>query len=101
MDALQNTAIYGKQGGSTWVVSAGGIINIETGAVIQFNGVQPGPTGAIVDNTGGVATTTFAAIAAGAGYTQADMVAVKNALASIAAQYNAVLTILKNLGLST
>jgi hypothetical protein len=54
---------------------------------------------AITDNTGGGVSTTFAAITAGAGYTQADMTAVKNALASTAAQLNKVRTALRNLGL--
>lgn len=44
---------------------------------------------AITDSTGGTASTTFAAITAGASYAQADMVAVKNALAQIAKIFNA------------
>lgn len=40
------------------------------------------------DNSGGTVSSTIAAIAAGASYAQADMVAVKNALASIVAQLN-------------
>lgn len=44
---------------------------------------------AITDSTGGAASATFAAITAGAGYAQADMVAVKNALAEIALVLNA------------
>lgn len=43
---------------------------------------------ALTDNTGGTVSTTLAAITAGATYTQADMVAVKNALASLADQMN-------------
>jgi len=43
---------------------------------------------AITNNTGGTVSTTFAAITAGAAYAQADMTAVKNALASIADQFN-------------
>jgi hypothetical protein len=54
---------------------------------------------AITDSTGGVVSTTFAAITAGAGYTQADMTAVKNALASSAAQINKVRTALRNIGI--
>jgi hypothetical protein len=45
-------------------------------------------SGTITDNTGGSATTTFAAITAGSSYAQADMVAVKNIAASVAAQLN-------------
>lgn len=43
---------------------------------------------ALTDNTGGTVSTTLAAITAGATYTQADMVAVKNAIASLADQMN-------------
>lgn len=43
----------------------------------------------ITDSTGGTASTTFAAITAGSSYAQADMVAVKNALAEIAKVLNA------------
>lgn len=45
--------------------------------------------GTITDSTGGTKSKTFAAITAGASYAQADMVAVKNALAQIAATLNA------------
>jgi hypothetical protein len=43
---------------------------------------------AITNNTGGVVSTTFAAITAGASYAQADATATKNALASTADQVN-------------
>lgn len=43
---------------------------------------------ALTNNTGGTITTTLAAITAGAAYSQADMTAVKNALASLADQFN-------------
>lgn len=43
---------------------------------------------ALTNNTGGTVSTTLAAITAGATYSQADMVAVKNALASLADQVN-------------
>lgn len=42
----------------------------------------------ITDNTGGTVSTTLAAIAAGATYAQSDIVAIKDALASIAAILN-------------
>lgn len=48
----------------------------------------PGPT-ALTDSTGGTASDTLAAITAGASYAQADMTAVKNAIASLAAKYEA------------
>ena len=41
---------------------------------------------AVTDSTGGSASTTLAAITAGAAYDQADIVAIKDAIASIAAQ---------------
>jgi hypothetical protein len=44
---------------------------------------------AITDSTGGTPSATFAAIAAGGAYAQADMVAVKNALSEIALILNA------------
>lgn len=43
----------------------------------------------LTDSTGGTVSTTLAAITAGASYAQADMVAVKNAIASLAAQITA------------
>lgn len=62
-----------------------------TQAVVAFNASQaPVAVTQITDSTGGTASTTVAAITAGASYAQADMVAVKNGLASIIAQLNAV-----------
>ena len=46
----------------------------------------------ITDSTGGTASTTFAAITAGASYSQADMTAVKNALSQVAVNLNAMNT---------
>lgn len=46
---------------------------------------------ALTDNSGGTASNTVAAIAAGAAYAQADMVAAKNAIASLTAKVNALL----------
>jgi hypothetical protein len=54
---------------------------------------------ALTDSTGGTASTTFAAITAGASYAQADMVAVKNALAQVVLSFNELRTSLVNLGL--
>lgn len=48
----------------------------------------------LVDNTGGAASPTFAAIAAGGAYSQTDMTAVKNALSQIAATLNSITAIL-------
>lgn len=51
----------------------------------------------LTDSTGGTASTTLAAITAGAAYAQADMTAVKNALASIAAQLALIRTDVANI----
>ena len=61
-----------------------------TQIIVFFNAsTPPVSTGiSITDITGGTASTTFAAITAGATYSQADMVAVKNALAQIAVSLN-------------
>lgn len=45
----------------------------------------------LTDSSGGTASDTLASIAAGASYAQADMVAVKNAIASLAAKINAMI----------
>lgn len=42
----------------------------------------------ITDSTGGTASSTLSSITAGAAYAQADMTAVKNAIASLAAEIN-------------
>lgn len=54
---------------------------------------------ALTDSTGGTASTTLASITAGASYAQADMVAVKNAIASLARLLNQHRTDLVALGL--
>jgi hypothetical protein len=50
----------------------------------------------LTDSTGGSATTTLAAIAAGASYAQSDMTAAKNAIASLAAELALVKTDMAN-----
>lgn len=50
---------------------------------------QPAAVAQLTDNTGGAPSAALAAIAAGAAYTQADMQAVRDALASLAANVNA------------
>ena len=54
---------------------------------------------ALTDSTGGTPSSTLAAISAGAAYAQADAVATKNALASLAANNNAILAALKAAGI--
>jgi hypothetical protein len=54
---------------------------------------------ALTDSTGGTASTTLAAITAGAAYAQADLTAIKNAIASLARAVNAINSTLNTLGL--
>ena len=100
-DASYDSQIQLLQGNLILAVGATGVIDVAAGGMFTYNGVQQGPTAPITDDTGGTPSTTFAAITAGAGYAQADMVAVKNALSSIAAQFNALLLVIQNLGMST
>ena len=53
---------------------------------------------ALTDSTGGTPAATLAAITAGASYAQADMVAAKNAIASLNASISAILTAIKAAG---
>lgn len=98
-DPSFDTLNYRAQGGAVEVIQ--GELQIAPGGKITAGGTQAGPTIALTDNSGGTVTNTLAAITAGASYSQADMTAVKNALASLAEQCNALLTILKGIGAST
>jgi hypothetical protein len=51
----------------------------------------------LTDSTGGTASTTLAAITAGAAYAQADMTAIKNAIASLASQLAKIRTDVANI----
>lgn len=53
---------------------------------------------ALTDSSGGAASGTLAAVAAGASYAQADIVALKNAVASLNAQVNSLIASLKTAG---
>lgn len=55
-----------------------------------LNGPLAGVT-TFTDNTGGTPSSTLAAITAGGTYAQADLVAIKNALASISATLNTII----------
>ena len=55
---------------------------------VALNSIGTAAASQLTDNTGGTASTTVAAITAGAAYAQADMTAVKNGLASIIKQLN-------------
>jgi hypothetical protein len=52
----------------------------------------------LTDDTGGTPATTLAAIAAGSGYSQADAVAIKNAISQLAASVNAIISAMINAG---
>lgn len=91
--------------GVTVVGPGGSVMETAGGGTLGFYGatpvVQASRSGQLTDSTGGTPGTTLAAITAGSSYSQADMVAVKNALASLAAKHNAIDTLLHNLGLSS
>lgn len=55
---------------------------------------------ALTDSTGGTPATTLAAITAGAGYAQADMVAVKNAISQLAVSHAAIKAALTAAGIT-
>lgn len=57
-------------------------------------------TPALTDNSGGTVSSTLAAITAGSTYAQADMVAAKNAIASLNAQINSLVSHLQAAGIS-
>lgn len=99
-DATYPNKVYRDQGGDQITVKSGGVINIETGGIVKANGTQASAITAITDSTGGTPGTTFAAITAGGAYAQADLVAIKNALAQIAVTLNALNTAIKNAGLT-
>jgi hypothetical protein len=78
--------------GTLCIMPGGQIINPTVGAVILANE-------SLTDDTGGTPSQTLAAVTAGAGYSQADAVAMKNAISSLAASLNAVIQSLENLGI--
>lgn len=61
--------------------------------VIGFRQANGAGLPALVDGSGGVVSNAIAAIAAGGAYAQADLVAIKNALASIAFDLNLLMAI--------
>lgn len=99
-DTSYNPVNYAAQGGASWVIGATGTLDIATGGKITAAGTQAAAITAITDSTGGVASTTFAAITAGGSYAQADMTATKNALAQIAVTLNAIRAALQGVGIT-
>lgn len=90
-------AVYASDGATfTYTQSTNSLIGKvirfvnSTTVVVSFDATSaPVLLGAtITDSTGGTPSTTFAAIAAGASYAQADIIAIKNALAEIALVIN-------------
>lgn len=116
----QGISLSDTGGGGTTITSStgidlnGSVVITSDGANVKLN-ITPAGIGfytaapvaqatraeQVTNNTGGTPSTTLAAITAGASYSQTDMTNVKNALASIAVQYNKLETIIHNLGLST
>jgi hypothetical protein len=79
--------------GSQLVCPAGNNKPTAGDPVIGFRVANGAGLPALVDGSGGAVSNAIAAIAAGAAYAQADLVAVKNAIASIAADLNLLLAI--------
>ena len=79
-------------GGSTSVVnpSAELYTAVSRGVVSVTPALPAEVATTLTDNSGGTASTTLAAIAAGASYSQADMQAAQGAIASLAKQLNTV-----------
>lgn len=77
-----------------------GLTSIPAGTRFDFFLPQIGALNALTDSTGGTASNTLAAITAGGSYAQADMTAVKNALASLAAKLALIQTALRNQGVN-
>lgn len=68
--------------------------------ILPASGTQTPAVVALTDSSGGTASNTVAAIAAGAAYTQADAVAMKNAIASLTAKVNALNAALQAAGIT-
>jgi len=73
---------------------------IITGAQMLPSAGSAPSVAVLTDSTGGTPSTTFAAIAAGTTYLQADIVAAKNALSQTAASLNAIIAALKGAGIT-
>jgi hypothetical protein len=80
--------------GSQIVCPAGNNKPVAGDPVIAFRQANGAGMPALVDGSGGVVSNNIAAIAAGAAYAQADAVAMKNAIASLAFDVNLLLALL-------
>lgn len=73
-----------------------GSTSIPAGTTFDFYIPTIGALDALTDSTGGTASNTLAAITAGASYAQADLTAIKNGLATLAAKIALIQTALAN-----
>jgi hypothetical protein len=79
-------------GGTLCIMAGAQIINPGAAPVILANET-------LTDDTGGTDSQTLAAVVAGSAYSQADMIAVKNSISSLAGTVNALITMLQSLGM--
>lgn len=102
------TAVHNEQGGAKRVIAdagtieiqSGGAIDVLAGGAIKADGTQASNIADLTDSSGGTASDTIAAITAGGSYAQADMTAVKNALASLTAKFNALNAAVQGVGIT-
>lgn len=97
--AGENAKVHKSQTPDTLTIESGGNIDVRSGGKITAAGTQASAITAITDNTGGSASSTLAAITAGGAYAQADLTAIKNGLASIAAKQNSIIAALQGAGI--
>lgn len=83
------TLVYGS---SSVVVTYKDATTIPAGSLVSVQ-LPLAVYGSLTDSSGGTASNTLAAITAGASYAQADLTAVKNAIASLAAKVNTLLAL--------
>lgn len=107
--ANANDLIFAVNGGYRLIIRSSGATEVEgdldhDGSNVGFYSKAPVGQAAdivqVTDSTGGTAGNTCAAITAGALYSQADMTAVKNCLASLIAKINALDTAIDDIGIT-
>lgn len=84
--AIPGDQIYVKLAAGAAAVTQGDFLEAAADGTLKKAASDVIP--AITDSTGGTGSTTFAAIAAGASYAQADLVAIKNAISEVATLLN-------------
>lgn len=97
--AGENAKVHKSQTPDTLTIESGGAIDVRTGGKILAAGTQAAAIAQTTDSTGGTASDTIAAIAAGGAYAQSDLVAIKNGIASLTAKLNALQTACKGAGI--